>query len=137
MFCSKCGKDNPSGAQFCAFCGQPLVTNVDLPKKDEEAWEYCQIQAYWKWLIKWSKVECYFWADAIGKNGPYCAAKTASYTLTQYWVWQPQLVPPLAGKGSEEARSLLDELVKTLIKDGWMQLKSRGHLYGLINLSEE
>lgn len=31
MFCTKCGKKNPEGARFCAFCGQPIEVEEQAP----------------------------------------------------------------------------------------------------------
>ena len=129
MFCSHCGKENVTDAAFCSYCGKS-ISNTASPTSDDSSWEYCQIQASWKKHDTMSSngYECYFWAEAIGQNGRYCAAQTENYKLIQTWIWQPFPNPPMGGKeeDQEKVSRLLSNLIKTLQTDGWEVLSDRG-----------
>jgi hypothetical protein len=130
MRCSACGKDNPNDANYCTFCGKSLGSSSNVEqKKDSTSWEYCQIQSSWKHTIAMSnKYECFFWADALGRNGAYCAAKTEKYILQQKWKWEAPATPPYGNKDEDREKSsrFLNELIRTLQKDGWEKLPERG-----------
>jgi hypothetical protein len=73
--------------------------------------------------------ECYFWADAVGKNGPYCAASSPKYKIYgRVWAWDEAANPPFGNKEKDTkmSRQILDNLVNSLIKEGWQMLSERG-----------
>ena len=43
MYCSKCGKDVPAGAQFCANCGATIPPQPPAPPRD-----YSHLPEYWR-----------------------------------------------------------------------------------------
>jgi hypothetical protein len=141
MFCSTCGKENINDAIYCAYCGKPLVTILTVEhKKEEIAWEYCQIQADWKDVSREScfgalqlssdKVyDCYLWADALGRNGPYSAGETEHYRIQgRKFVWDEPSNPPLGTNKEDKqmTREILNNLIIALQKDGWEILNDRG-----------
>jgi len=130
MYCTACGKENPRDAKFCAYCGKSITSSSNLEQKDDDtSWEFCQIQSSQKTTNTFSvKCECFFYADAIGKNGKYCAAKTDKYILQQKWNWEPPINPPFGNKSKDQEKSaqLLSGLVKTLQNDGWELMSERG-----------
>jgi hypothetical protein len=131
MYCSKCGNQIPDGAKFCGICGNQVAPIITRDEKEDNAfWEICQIQTLTNWTnLATSQVcECYFWGDAIGINGPYCAAQTEKYKLEQKWKWEPPANPPMGGKEKDQKKvlELLGGLIKTLQADGWQILPERG-----------
>lgn len=130
MYCSSCGKEISNDAKFCTYCGKPTSASpIQCQKEDSVNWEYCQIQARWKFDNRWSiKYECYFWADAIGSRGSYCAAQTQTYILEQKWVWETPVTPPFGNneKARQKAYQILNNLITTLQRDGWELLQERG-----------
>jgi hypothetical protein len=140
MFCPYCGKENVSDAAFCSYCGKSISTTSASPLVDNSTWEYCQIQAWWRDVSREScsgklaaasgvRYECYFWADALGKNGPYNAGSSSKYRIDgRVWVWEEPPNPPMGNKYQDTtlSRKILDNLVKLLINDGWELLSERG-----------
>ena len=111
MFCVNCGTQLPEDSNFCLKCGKAQKAGVQA---DEPKYETCEIVWY---LDKgnnmpFKKYKMYFWAQAIGTKGVYCADKSPVFSS----------FAPYPDARNENQVALLNEFINKLVSDGWQSL---------------
>jgi hypothetical protein len=128
IFCKECGKIIKRNTVICPYCGQ--VVNYGPEEKETSKdffWEYCQIErgeteditGFGLHLSNFlfnnvnSRAIFKYQAEAIGKEGKYIAG------------YSPECIVGYYGADKELER-VHNELVKQLVKDGWIPISERG-----------
>lgn len=106
MVCAFCGKEMPTYADFCPYCGQAVDQGAGA--RPPEFWEYCEIEVASSHgpdvAIGW------FEANAVGRTGEFEAGRS---TGNVYF---------LGIEPEGDAAADCQELVQDLLRQGWQPL---------------
>jgi len=126
--CKGCGGSYEDSYNFCPYCGKakPNQNNikVDVEIKNDFYWETCEIVFdYSKERYFTFRSDYYFWAEAAGKKGNYCAGRSEINHKGGYPTYYENK------KKYYKAQDILNEFTDKLISEGWEFVGTFGDWY--------
>ena len=131
MYCSNCGTQAVSDAEFCHKCGSQLSaeSRASIAASSRRVFETCTVRAYRVEIsyVPFKKATWRWFAEAMGPNGAYTVAASLPFKA----IAGNENFGPMTASGQPpaESESARSQLLADLLKAGWEPIDAYGREY--------